>query len=99
MEVDVIFRKEKSGFFKGEVYALFPHNVETYEGDVMSYAHVGQHSYADYNYCIRTSDPASPFEFDALKRELEGIGYELNIVKKQNHAKYLISYGEINRHV
>jgi hypothetical protein len=98
MTTDVIFRKEKSGFFKGDVYALFPHEVETYEGHVACYFHVGQHSFADCKYCIRTSVLATPDEYADLKTELEDRGYELNVIKKQNYDKYLKSYYEIKRY-
>lgn len=94
---DVIFRKEKSGYLKGEIYALFPHKVETHEGHVMAYAHVGQHAHADYNYCIHSSVPAKPEEYADLKKELESIGYNLNVIQKQNRKKYLKSYYEIKR--
>lgn len=98
MKTDVIFRKEKSGFFKGNIYALFPHEVETYEGHVACYFHVGQHSVADYNYCVSTSVLATPDEYADLKAELEDRGYELNVIKKCNYKKYLESRNKlINR--
>ena len=91
MKTDVIFRKEKSGFFKGEIYALFPHEVETLHGNVMYYAHIGQHTHANYEWAIYTSVPASPDEYANLKSELEDIGYELNVIKKRNYKMYLES--------
>lgn len=97
MKTEVIFRKEKSGKFKGEIYALFPYEVETYKGDILLYAHVGQHSHADYNHCINTSIPAKEHEFAPLKRELEEIGYILRIVKKRNYNKYIENYNKIRK--
>lgn len=96
-KTDVIFRKDTTKEFKGDIFALFPHNVDTYKGDVTFYTHVGQHGSADYNHCINTSKLATEEEYKDLKCELESIGYNLNIVKKQNHKKYLKSYHEINK--
>lgn len=89
---DVIFRVDKSKDFKGTVYALFPHEVCDHKGHVTSYQHVGQHSGADYTHCIRTSRLATQAESNDLKIELRGLGYNLNVVSKQNYAKYLKSY-------
>jgi len=89
---DVIFRIDKYG-----VFALFPHNVQDIGGDVLYYAHVGQHSSADYDHCIRTSKPATEEQYKQLEKELTSIGYELNIIKKRNYDKYLKSYHAINR--
>lgn len=95
-KTDVIFRKDTTKDFKGQIYALFPHNVETYDGNVLFYTHVGQHGSADYNYCIDRSKLATENEYKDLKNELEAIGYNLNIIKKQNHGKYLNSYYKAN---
>ena len=98
METEVIFRKVKSGKFKGDIFALFPYDVVTLEGDVGCYMHIGQHSAADYNHCINTSIPAKEHEFAPLKRELEeDIGYNLRIVKKRNYDKYLENYYKIRK--
>jgi hypothetical protein len=86
-QTEVIFRKDKSGIF-----ALFPHEVADYKGNVTSYQHIGQHSSADYNHCIRNSKVATPEQYADLQRELKGIGYDLKIVQKQNYKKYLKSY-------
>jgi hypothetical protein len=89
---DVIFRFGKYG-----VFALFPHNVEDSKGHVLSYTHVGQHSVADYDYCIRISKPATEEQYKQLEKELTSIGYELNIIKRRNYDKYLKSYYANNR--
>lgn len=94
-KTDVIFRKDTTKDFKGQIYALFPHNVETYNGDVMFYTHVGQHSSADYYHCINTSKLATETEYKDLKNELESLGYNLNIIKKQNHKKYVNSLNKV----
>ena len=84
---EVIFRKDKGG-----IYALFPHEVADYKGNVTSYQHVGQHSAADYKHCIKTSKVATPEQYADLQSELKSIGYNLIIIQKQNYKKYLKSY-------
>lgn len=88
-KTDVIFRVDKTKNWKGTVFALLPHNAMNSLGDVTSYQHVGQHSGADYNHCIRTSKLATKKEYKDLKKEMEGFGYNFNIVKKRNYKKYL----------
>lgn len=90
---DVVFRVDNSN---KEVFALFPHEVVTYDGNVNCYQHIGQHSSADYKHYIAQSKPADKDSYKSLKKELENIGYDLNIVKKQNYDKYLESYKEVN---
>ena len=91
--IDVIFRKWKDG----SILALFPHCVETYKGNVMSYEHTGQHSSADYGYCIYSTKPAKEHEYKPLKAELESIGYNLNVIKRQNYNKFLLGLNEIRQ--
>lgn len=95
-KTDVIFRVDTLKEYKGTVFALLPHEVNTYKGDVTCYQHVGQHSSADYNHCIRTSRLATPKECNDLKCEMESLGYNFNVIKKQNHDKYLRSYKKAN---
>lgn len=71
----VIFRTDRIG---GEVFALFPHLREPH-GRIRCYAHIGQHGAANYQTCIDISRPATPDEYAPLKRELETIGYKLNV--------------------
>lgn len=95
---DVVFRIDTTKDFKGTVFALLPHDVCDYKGNVTTYQHVGQHSGADYKHCISTSKPASPGEYADLKSELESnYSYKLNVIRKQNYSKYLKSYKEVSR--
>lgn len=96
-KTDIVFRVDKTKGFKGTVFALFPHEVSTLDGLVTCYQHVGQHSSAEYAYCISRSRPATPEEYKDLKEELESIGYDVNVVKKQNYDKYLKSYYEVRK--
>ena len=91
--IDVIFRKWKDG----SILALFPHCVDTYEGSVISYEHTGQHSSADYGHCIYNTKPAKEHEYKPLKAELESIGYNLNVIKRQNYNKFLLGLNEIRQ--
>lgn len=94
-KTDVVFRCDKHGDFKGVVFALFPHEIFDRNGNVTFYTHVGQHSAADYNFCIAKSRPATEQEYADLKKEMESIGYDLNIVKKQNYNKFLADYKRV----
>ena len=76
----VIFKKVKSGDFKGEVDAFFP-NHEANRGNISGYSHIGQHFEADLGYFWDLA-PAKPEEYASLKKELESIGYNLKVVKK-----------------
>lgn len=72
----VVFRKWKSPH-QG-IIALFPEEPASLTGsDCSSYEHQGQHGAADYALVVSRTVPASPKESADLKRELEGIGYNL----------------------
>jgi hypothetical protein len=86
----VQFRK-----LKGEVIAVFPYEIEG-RNTVLSYVHNGQHSEASWDITHFTR-PASPSEYEPLKRELEQIGYNLDIIKRRSHKKYLDAYYSANK--
>lgn len=90
---DVVFRK----FKEGDIVALLPHEVCTHKGDITSYMHVGQHSSADYGYVVSITKLANEDEYKALKSEMEDLGYNFNVIKKQNRKKYLASYYEVRK--
>lgn len=85
MQTKVIFRIKEN-----EVFALFPYDIFN-SGLVASYAHIGQHSSADYSHCIRTSKAATPEQYSELKAELEGLGYELKVISKAGRAYIVYS--------
>ncbi len=90
---DIIFRTETgNSVWKGTVFALFPHECSDNNGNVTSYQHIGQHGSADYHHCIATSKLATPAEYADLKKEMEGLGYKIRVIKRQNREKYLASY-------
>lgn len=91
-KTDMVFRVDKTRALKGNVFALFPHEIADFKGNVTTYQHLGQHSVADYKYCISKSRKATKEELEPLKQELESIGYNVNVISRQNYDKYLISY-------
>jgi len=83
-KTEVIFRVDKEG-----VFALLPYDIARNDGAVTSYQHIGQHGAAWYGYCIDSSRPAKPEEYDPLFKEMESLGYNLKIVKRQNRKRYI----------
>jgi hypothetical protein len=72
----VVFRK----YSDGEIIALFPEIPADYHGALCdSYMHVGQHGSASCSDVSQNTKLASPAEYASLKRELEGIGYNLSV--------------------
>lgn len=67
----VIFRADRHGLYKGDVTAVFPDEPE-YEGNMVCYAHIGQHSRCSLGW-YRTTRPATETEYADLLAELRGI--------------------------
>jgi hypothetical protein len=91
----VIFRKFKDG--NKEVIALFPEIIADPTPEFCeSYMHVGQHggAMADLTDITR---PATPEEYAELKAELEDIGYNLTVKKKNQYKYYLTRLQELRR--
>lgn len=76
VEMKMVFKK----FEDGDVIALFPDEIADYDGNIMSYQHVGQHGAASPA-LIQELEDASPEEYAPLKKELEGLGYIVKIVE------------------
>lgn len=62
-----------------EVFAFFPEISADHNGNKQAYAHIGQHSACAPDYA-RASDEATPEQFADLKTELEGLGYNLEVI-------------------
>ena len=78
-----IFRKwnQKDG---GGIIALFPEIPSGNFGfHCLSYEHIGHHGAADYQSVVSRTVPASEEEYRDLKQELEALGYNLAVVKRQ----------------
>jgi hypothetical protein len=84
-KTEVIFRKDKNG----DITAYFPYVIANYSGDVTCYTHIGQHSSADYLYCIQKEKPARKVKYCYLKKELTNLGYNLKVIKRREYGKYL----------
>jgi hypothetical protein len=88
MKTKVIFRKWKDDGH-GDIIALFPELPSDLHGVYCdSYEHVGQHGGADYYGVIKMTKLATPAEYASLKDELEGMGYELEVLKKASYASH-----------
>lgn len=83
VKTKVMFRKFQNGTAIDEIIALFPDEPWNDEY-CTSYMHNGQHSGADYDYVLKNSRFATPDEYQALKQELESIGYTLQVMKRYN---------------
>lgn len=83
----VVFRKFKD---TGEIIALFPEVPATNRPEhLMSYMHVGQHGTAHHGVVPDSTHPVhDPADYADLKRELESIGYTLDIRKKFPSGSY-----------
>ena len=80
LAVPVVLRVWRDG---GGVFALFPTLPSDEHGRYCdAYAHVGQHSGADYWLCVRASRPATATEGASLVQELERIGYRPRAVQR-----------------
>lgn len=77
-KIKVIFRKDAGG----EVVAFLPELSANF-GNIVCYAHTGQHNEASIEY-YHSTETALPSEYAALKRELSGIynDCELSIKKR-----------------
>jgi hypothetical protein len=53
-----------------------------------SYAHMGQHSAADYYSLLTSSKPATDAEAADLKAELESMGYNLRVYRRSPSDAY-----------
>ena len=77
-KINVAFRK----FEDGEVIAIFPNIypvAKDSKAEVMSYMHVGQHGMAS-ECLVNEFEKASKEEYTPLKKELEMIGYSVNVL-------------------
>jgi hypothetical protein len=81
----VIFRKWRDG----TIDAIFPELPASRNGhDCVAYAHIGQHSGADYQGVISQTKPATPDDYAPLLAELTRIGYTLDVVKREPRGAY-----------
>lgn len=88
--VSVLFRKSKNPNTNSfEIVAFFPETYKTKYvnyGNMMSYAHIGQHSEAHISY-YRTTKKATPEEYNDLLNEIKSVYHDCEI-KIVNRMKY-----------
>jgi hypothetical protein len=80
---EVLFKRDGS-----EIFAVMPYDICDRQGNMTTYAHVGQHSSCRPDYVKRCKN-ANKSEYAELKKELESIGYKLNVIKKISREKYI----------
>lgn len=90
-KTDVIFRTIKED---GQVIAVFPHVPFDFNGNMTSYMHIGQHSASSYPFYRDCTVPSEKSAYKALKRELEDLGYNLQVRKRRNHDKFSEAFRE-----
>lgn len=88
-------RKAKDDILTAPVPDAFLWDVPAAAGRVVIYARAGQHSEGDIDYYHNDTVPAklSDPEVQALKRELEDIGYVLHVVRKRPSGGTPASFG------
>ena len=67
--LNVVFRLESDG----GVLAVFPSIPADYQGSMLCYAHIGQHSGCSDSYYCHSTKPATPEQYAPLLNELRGI--------------------------
>ena len=77
---DQFFMQDRVVFLDDDGYGplcVWIDEVTDWNGNLLCYAHIGQHSVASYEY----AEAQKPFEdYQDLKEELEGRGYVLNVL-------------------
>ncbi len=78
----VIFKKHKSGKFKGEVTAIFP-DLPANRGHLVCFDTVSGHGECDYGWVISDTVPATPDEYkDTYDMLTNNYGYNLKVVRR-----------------
>jgi hypothetical protein len=95
MKTRVVFRRIKKD---GDVIALFPEEpASNRPNECMCYQHLGQHGAACLSWVQQKTGPCMEKDYLPLKRELERIGYDLDIVsritRKMTDARLRAAYG------
>lgn len=63
-----------------DLFAVFTYEVYGDKNMRIIYSHIGQHSGCHIDY-VRESEPASEYLYFSLAKELESIGYELEVTR------------------
>ena len=80
----VTFRK----VYDGEIIAVFDLPWGYFDGNLLGYAHIGQHTPISYDFYRNCTSPATPTEYADLLAELKAVGYDdLKVCKRLDIAK------------
>ncbi len=79
MEKDTHKTRVRFVFLEDSVIALFPDEIADGKGNIASYQHVGQHGAASPD-LMDIPRKADALHYDALATELEGLGYNLEVI-------------------
>ncbi len=79
----IIFRKDKED---GDIIAVFPDDRQN-DNMIGCYVHLGQHTTMSLDYYSKETIPATPEEYADLKKELESIGYNIEVVTELDESK------------
>jgi hypothetical protein len=95
----VVFRKFRgndkwNGF---NVLAIFPEIPGDGLYTCSSYMHIGQHGSCDPYALVGETDLATPEEYADLKKELEGLEYNLVVRRRITHAMHEKRFDELYR--
>lgn len=85
---DVLFRLDTDG----ECLAVFPYEV-SHNGNMMCYAHFGQHSEMAPSYLRKLKKPSQK-QVEELRGELTVIGYTIREIYRINGRRYTAAVAE-----
>ena len=89
LKTSVLFKREGA-----EICAIMPYELADRQGNMTSYAHIGQHSACSPDYANGLKN-ATASEYAALKLELETAGYKIKVIKKVVYVKYIKAYAKL----
>jgi len=88
--IDTVFLRGTNG--DDDIFAAFPGCAAGPNpwNMIGSYSHIGQHADATRDYCNRCEEVTDPSEYRGLLAELECIGYDVRVIRKDrmNDADY-----------
>ncbi len=91
----VLFLVHKDDATSDDIFAVFPNITGNMDPNtMMGYAQVGQHSAVHMGY-VDESRLATPEEYASLKKELEGIGYVLDVQEFTGQADFEVREREL----
>jgi hypothetical protein len=89
----VIFLVNEKDPGNPDLFAYFPEeNYDKMGNSQMGYSHIGQHSAVHTEYAEESRE-ATPEEYADLKAELEGLGYNLDVLNGQNSMSEMSGTG------